>query len=116
MKLLTDIFSIRATESIAALGSATLSSVFSPTWWLMKNLLEPYINLDELVAHGLDPDTLFQLVFQFRELGATVLFGQILPGLLVCMAVSVAYLFISAWIGQKALRLVMNRCKSGASA
>lgn len=82
----------------------------------MKSMLGPYINLDELIAHGLGVDAAFLLASQFRELGVTVLFGQILPGLLLCMAVSVAYLFISAWLGQKALRLVMNRCKSGASA
>ena len=111
MRLLAGIFTIRTTDAVAACAFAALSTIFSPTWWLMSNLLNPYINMDALAGNGLNFHTLPLLVTQLRMLGTDVLFWQVLPILLLCLTISILYLFISGWLGQKALRLIINQFK-----
>jgi hypothetical protein len=116
MRILGSIFSFKATDSIAAVGSATVSTLFSPSWWLTKNLLSPYLNLDELLAQGIAPDTLLNASIQLHELGSEVLTQQVMPILLLCIAASLSYLFISCWLGKKAFRLILNQIQAKASA
>lgn len=116
MKLLTDIFAFRSTENIAALGSATLSTAFSPTWWLLNSFLNPYIKLDELTTDPISLENLPQITVQTYEklqsLGNEVLLGQVLPILIFCLAISLSYLFITGWLGQKAVRMIISHLRS----
>lgn len=116
MKILTDIFSFRATENLAGLASATISTAFSPTWWLLKSLLSPYLKIDLLTNNSLSMESLPQIILSLSEqmnaLSAEVLLSRILPILLLCLAVSCLYMFTTAWLGQKAFRLLVNFVKS----
>lgn len=116
MRILGSIFSFKATEGIAAVGSATLSTLFSPSWWLTKNLLSPYLNMDELLAQGIAPETILNVSIQLHGLGSEVLTQQVMPILLLCMAASLSYLFISCWLGKKAFKLVINQIQAKTSA
>ncbi len=112
MKPLTLPCSIRASDGIAgscaALISGLFSAVCSPTLWVLKSLLQPYLNLDPILAEGPSLHSVFVINTQLKSLGPQIVAQHILPALLIGLAVSIAYLALSAWVGQKAMRLVLN--------
>lgn len=116
MKILSSIFSVKTTDGIAAIGSAALSTIFSPSWWLTKSLLAPYLNVDQLMASGLSTESLLKASLDLHGLGSQVLLQQVLPILALCLAASFAYLFLSCWFGKKLFNFAFQRLQVKVSA
>lgn len=116
MKIISGIFSLKASDALAAFASTAFSTVFSPGWWLTKSLLAPYFNMDQLLANGLSAESIVKTSLALHGLGSQVLLQQVLPILVFCLIASVGYLFLSCWLGKKMCQLALQRLQANASA
>ncbi|WP_373532747.1 hypothetical protein [Vampirovibrio sp.] len=107
------VFSFRLSKYGAALGYLVVSTVFSPLGWLLNIALSPYLNEAALRPSVLSPGAFAQVIVamsqQLRELGPVVLLQEVLPLLVLCLALSVVYGLILGWLFQKAVQHLTNR-------
>jgi hypothetical protein len=108
MKTLIPLFSFDTNDSWAALGALIISTFFSPIGWLLKTVLSPYLDWTDLTTSKLAPtaflQTLFAMFTQLQDLGPAVLLGEILPLLMLCLSVSIFYV----WLCQKAFQSLLK--------
>jgi hypothetical protein len=111
MKISSDLRAFRPSDYWATVGSLLLFTFFSPTGWLLKTVLSPYLDWNDLTVSKLAPtvfvEALLSLFTQLQDLGPVILLGEILPLLILCFSVSIFYLLIC----QKAIQILLKTCQ-----
>ena len=80
---------------LAWLLATVVSTVFSPTWWLLNTALRPWIDfqkiLQDLPSHSGNLKWFLMALIQFKALSPQVLYLQILPIILLCLVLNLIY-------------------------
>ena len=63
-----------------------LGMALMPLFPMLNWIFEPYFSLKKMLAHGATLETLDQYQAALNHLGANILWGRILPLLLLCLA------------------------------
>ena len=78
----------------------------SPTWFLLQQALQPYVDLNLL--QGLDPAAIIALLLRLDALSSEVLLGHVAPVLVICLLGSVLYLYACSLLGETLARPVAH--------
>ena len=86
----------------------------SPTWFLLQQALQPYVDFSLL--EGLNPAVMLALLLRLNTLSVEVLLGHVAPVLVICLLGSVLYLYACSLLGETLARPVAYGLRKVAAA
>src|SRR5687768_15093511 len=93
-------------ETLGRLLAIFLGSFVSPTWFLLKQSLSPYINIDLLMQKDIGLMTFVNLIGQLESFGPRALMYELIPSLFLCTLASLCFFVLCGYIGKYAARYV----------
>jgi hypothetical protein len=102
----------RPEHLLKVLLKALLMMVFGllfPSWWLARKLLASYLPLDK----AWQPDTLPETLAYLTSLKTSLLVSEVLPGILLCLSVSLLFGWVFGRLAQMLIDSGFNALRSG---
>lgn len=84
-------------------------SLFFPTHIILQLAFSPYIRTEELLKAGLSPQGFIRILLHLNALEPGVLFGHILPWLLIGLGLCMAMAWLGGQLGQLFARYIAFR-------
>lgn len=98
----------RQWEWVGKLVAITLLGFFSPTWYLLKSVLESYMDVNALTSMQTALPVWMDFVHRLKDPHSPIA-GELIGQLLLCLMVSMAYLYFSGKLGTMAVRWFLSR-------
>jgi len=96
-------------EVLGRLAGVALGSLVSPLWPMLTWVMKPYIDLQAFMASDNYLVSYFELVSRLREAGPAALVFGLIPQILLCAVVGIAFLYITGQLGLYATRYFIRR-------
>jgi hypothetical protein len=89
-----------------------LGACTSPSWFFIKLILSAYLPNSLFVRQGVSASAILDLLRQLDAMDSTLVLTQLIPLLLLCQIVSLAFIYGCGLLGKRAVGAIIRKRQS----
>lgn len=94
--------------------TACLGTLFSPTWPLLHWIVDPYLNLNAILAKGVTCQAFSLMQVQLHAIPTVTLVTYLVPALIGCLMVNMGFVFLCGRLGALVARYFAKQSQATA--